>query len=111
MVSKLNPKSMPVTVEVALAGDTIVTDCAMPPLSSIAVHEDVLLGPSLSAGFSPPTRLVTATTPPPLPAVRNVCTGTQVAHPAPPARAERTVPLTSRTITCWPALLPLDEMV
>jgi hypothetical protein len=42
--------------------------------------------------------LVTFTAAPVVASVRNVCTGTQVAHPAPPARADRTEPFTTRTI-------------
>ena len=54
---------------------------------------------SLEPGVSPPTRLVTFTAVPLLASVRNVCTGTHVVHAAPPVRAERTEPFTTRTIT------------
>jgi hypothetical protein len=43
--------------------------------------------------------LVTFTAVPLLALVRNVCTGTHVVHPAPPVRAERAEPFTTRTIT------------
>src|SRR5690349_14629448 len=82
------------------AGVTEVIDCGTRAPATVSVEYSALVVlemASLRAGFSPPTRFATATTPLPLPSVRQVCTGTQVAQPEPLVRAERTEPLTTRT--------------
>jgi hypothetical protein len=110
MVEKLNPKSMPLMVTPPPEGDDCVKDCGtLPPaVSDAKVAEVVLLIASLEPGTSPPTRSMTSTAAPEVAIVRNVCTGTQAAHAAPPVREDRTVPFTTRTYICAPALPPLE---
>ena len=100
-VSKLKPKSMLAMTELLAAGEIVAYDCGTrPPEESEPNDPAALEMASLTCGFSPPTRLVTAIVPLPLPSVRKVCTGTQVVQAAPPVRDERTLPFTTRTRIC-----------
>jgi hypothetical protein len=74
-VSKLNPKSMPLTVAALLAGVTVAYDCGTRAPAAVSAVNNALpefTKASLSAGFSPPTRAVTGATVVPLPSVRKV---------------------------------------
>ncbi len=96
IVSKLKPKSTPVTS--AEPSVTLATDCGVAaglvsvPSAAAVVFESA----SAIAGFSPPTRSVTATGVPLEASVRHVCTDSSPATA--PGRDERTLAFTTRTV-------------
>ncbi len=106
IAEKLKPKSAPSTIDAFVSGSKVAIDCAVcvAVVNEPRVAELVLEAASTRVGFSPPTRFVTGSAVSPEPVVRKVCTATQVVHAAPPARSERSVPLTTRTVR---AVLPV----
>src|SRR5688572_1711497 len=94
MASKLKPKSMPLTVSLLSSGSTTLYDWTV--CVAVLAGNDVAAAASLSAGLRPPTSLGTVTFSPLGASTRYVWIGTQVVHPAPPVRSERTDPFTTR---------------
>ena len=95
MVSKLNPKSMPVTL--LEPGETLVMDCGVLVPVMSAANVVLPLPASIFVGSSPPTRFVSAVpTAPVRPLVRKVCTPMSVE--VAPGREEVTLESTTRTV-------------
>ena len=96
MVSKLKPKSTPLTLPVLNV--TGLTDCAVVVVvvSVVSAALVVFAGASARAGISPPTWSLTALAEPALASVRNTCTGTSPATE--PGRVDATLAFTTRTV-------------
>ena len=83
-----------------VASTTEVIDCGVvvAVVSDASVAEVVLLIESISAGFWPPTRSVTAATGNGDALVRNVCTGRHVPAAQLPVRVDAMLRLATRTV-------------